>query len=58
MVKLRLVGACVGCPSSTVTLNFMIRNLLVHAFEEVKGVEQVFEEQDAVTPEKSSMWTG
>ena len=42
IVKLRLLGACGSCPSSTITLNAVIERAL---FEEVPGileVEQVF----------------
>mmetsp|Transcript_1478 Transcript_1478/g.1741 ORF Transcript_1478/g.1741 Transcript_1478/m.1741 type:complete len:267 (+) Transcript_1478:225-1025(+) len=56
VVRLRLVGSCVGCPSSTATLHFTIRNLLTHMIEEVEGVEQVFDEEDFVGD--GSNWTG
>lgn len=56
-VKLRLVGACVSCPSSTVTMRFSIKNLLVHMLDEVKEVEQVFDEEDLV-PDFGESWTG
>jgi Fe-S cluster biogenesis protein NfuA len=38
IVKLRLVGACGNCPSSTITLKAGIERAL---FEEVPGVEEV-----------------
>ena len=41
IVHLRMLGACVSCPSSTVTVRFMIKNMLQHYFEEVKDVEHV-----------------
>ena len=41
VVHLRMLGACMGCPSSTVTVRFMIKNMLQHYFEEVKDVEHV-----------------
>ncbi|XP_078161591.1 nifU-like protein 4, mitochondrial isoform X2 [Carex rostrata] len=40
IVKLRLQGACSGCPSSSVTLKSGIENMLMHYVPEVKGVEQ------------------
>lgn len=41
IVQIRLHGACVGCPSSTMTLQVGIeRNLKAHV-PEVKGVEAV-----------------
>lgn len=57
VVRLRLVGACVGCPSSTVTMRFSIKNLLTHLVEEVKDVEQVFDDTDVVG-DQGSNWTG
>lgn len=38
IVKLKLLGACGGCPSSTITLKAGIERAL---FEEVEGVEEV-----------------
>lgn len=40
-VKLKLVGSCTGCPSSTVTLKNGIRNMLQFYIPEVDDVEQV-----------------
>lgn len=41
VVRIRLHGACVGCPSSNVTLQMGIeRNLRAHV-PEIKGVEAV-----------------
>ncbi len=40
IVKLRLVGACGSCPSSTITLKAGIERAL---FEEVEGVEEVMQ---------------
>jgi Fe-S cluster biogenesis protein NfuA len=37
------VGACASCPSSTITLKFMIRNLLMHRIPEI---EDVLDEED------------
>ncbi|EKX49478.1 hypothetical protein GUITHDRAFT_136139 [Guillardia theta CCMP2712] len=36
VVWLSLVGACTSCSSSTVTVRFMIRNLLMHYMDEVR----------------------
>lgn len=41
VVKLRLMGSCVGCPSSIVTLKAGIENLLSRLVPEVKAVEAV-----------------
>ncbi|CAL0316261.1 unnamed protein product [Lupinus luteus] len=51
IVKLKMQGACSGCPSSSVTLKSGIENMLMHYVPEVKGVEQEFdaEEEEAVS---------
>ena len=41
VVKLRLTGACAGCPMSTYTLKMGIEQELKKAVPEVKSVEQV-----------------
>lgn len=41
-VKLRLTGACGGCPMSTYTLRMGIERRLKEAIPEIKSVEQVF----------------
>jgi Fe-S cluster biogenesis protein NfuA len=41
-VKLRLTGACGGCPMSTYTLRMGIERRLKEALPDIKGVEQVF----------------
>lgn len=41
VVKLRMRGACAGCPSSTATLKNGIENMLKHYVPEVRAVEQV-----------------
>ncbi|KAK6144669.1 hypothetical protein DH2020_021489 [Rehmannia glutinosa] len=46
IVKLRMQGACSGCPSSSVTLKSGIENMLMHYVPEVKGVEQELDEED------------
>ncbi|KAF8021821.1 hypothetical protein BT93_G2074 [Corymbia citriodora subsp. variegata] len=46
IVKLRMQGACSGCPSSSVTLKSGIENMLMHYVPEVKGVEQDMDAED------------
>ncbi|XP_042184791.1 NFU1 iron-sulfur cluster scaffold homolog, mitochondrial [Oncorhynchus tshawytscha] len=47
-VKLKPVGSCTGCPSSTVTLKNGIQNMLQFYIPEVDDVEQVEDEVDHV----------
>lgn len=47
-VKLKLVGSCTGCPSSTVTLKSGIQNMLQFYIPEVDDVEQVVDEVDEI----------
>ncbi len=42
IVKVKLTGACAGCPMSTMTLKMAIEKKLKQAIPEVKTVEQVF----------------
>lgn len=42
IVKLRLMGACGSCPSSTITLKAGIERALLEEVEGVKEVVQVF----------------
>lgn len=42
IVKLKLVGACGSCPSSTITLKAGIERALVEEVEGITEVEQVF----------------
>ncbi len=42
IVKVRLVGACAHCPSSTMTLYEGVERILKDKIPEVKGLEQVF----------------
>ncbi|MCO5612033.1 hypothetical protein L7F22_066295 [Adiantum nelumboides] len=51
IVKLRMQGACSGCPSSSVTLKSGIQNMLMHYVPEVKGVQEV---KDADTSEEEA----
>ncbi|XP_057742864.1 nifU-like protein 4, mitochondrial [Arachis stenosperma] len=46
IVKLRMQGACSGCPSSSVTLKSGIENMLMHYVPEVKGVQQELDAED------------
>ncbi|KAK8946467.1 hypothetical protein KSP39_PZI007248 [Platanthera zijinensis] len=46
IVKLRMQGACSGCPSSSVTLKSGIENMLMHYVPEVKGVEQELDNEE------------
>lgn len=39
VVHVALLGACVGCASSSVTLQFMVRRLLQHHIDEVTEIE-------------------
>jgi hypothetical protein len=41
LVKVRLAGSCVGCPSSTITLRNGVENMLMHYIPEVKGIQEV-----------------
>ncbi len=42
IVKVRLTGACAGCPMSTLTLKMAIEKKLIEKIPEIKSVEQVF----------------
>ncbi|KAJ9540228.1 hypothetical protein OSB04_026734 [Centaurea solstitialis] len=46
VVKLKMQGACSGCPSSSVTLKSGIENMLMHYVPEVKSVEQELDLED------------
>ncbi|CEJ94102.1 Putative NifU-like protein [[Torrubiella] hemipterigena] len=48
MVKLKLRGACRTCDSSAVTLKNGIEGMLMHYIEEVKGVEQVLDQEEEI----------
>jgi NFU1 iron-sulfur cluster scaffold homolog, mitochondrial len=47
-VSLKLRGACRTCDSSTVTLKNGIESMLMHYIEEVKGVNQVLDEEEEI----------
>ncbi|UCC13157.1 MAG: NifU family protein [candidate division WOR-3 bacterium] len=42
IVKVKLTGACAGCPMSTMTLKMAIEKKLKEQIPDVKAVEQVF----------------
>jgi Fe-S cluster biogenesis protein NfuA len=42
IVKVKLRGACSGCPSSAMTLYHGVQQVLMEAMPEVKGIEQVW----------------
>ena len=44
-----MAGSCVGCPSSTATLRNGVEKMLMHYIPEVKSIEQVTTELDAVS---------
>ncbi|XP_023766501.1 nifU-like protein 4, mitochondrial [Lactuca sativa] len=46
VVKLKMQGACSGCPSSSVTLKSGIENMLMHYVPEVKSVEQELDQEE------------
>jgi len=48
MVLLKLRGACRTCDSSTVTLKNGIEGMLMHYIEEVKGVNQIFDQEEEI----------
>jgi Fe-S cluster biogenesis protein NfuA len=52
---LRLVGACVSCASSTVTVRFMIKNVVCHY---VDAVKQVSAADPEAGDERDETWTG
>ena len=45
VVRLRLVGACHGCPSSTMTLKMGIERAIRAEVPEITGVEAISEEE-------------
>ncbi|XP_042492963.1 nifU-like protein 4, mitochondrial isoform X2 [Macadamia integrifolia] len=55
VVKLRMQGACSGCPSSSVTLKSGIENMLMHYVQEVKGVEQELDDEEEAVNLTSQM---
>lgn len=49
VVRLKLKGSCRGCSSSSVTLKSGIERMLMHYIPEVKGVEQVLDEEELMS---------
>lgn len=45
IVKLKMQGACSGCPSSSVTLKSGIENMLMHYVPEVKSLAISFSDE-------------
>eukprot|EP01137_Pigoraptor_chileana_P002015 Opistho-2@40345 len=52
IVKVKLIGSCKGCSSSSVTLKNGVENMLMHYVPEVLGVEQVEDELDRISKEQ------
>jgi len=52
IVKLKMQGSCSSCPSSIVTLKHGVQNMLQFYIPEVLGVEQVVDEQEAISNEE------
>ncbi|KAL0059660.1 hypothetical protein AAF712_013563 [Marasmius tenuissimus] len=52
LVKIKLKGSCRGCDSSTVTLKSGIERMLMHYIPEVKGVEQVLDQEEEIALEE------
>ncbi|CAK5280028.1 unnamed protein product [Mycena citricolor] len=48
LVKVKLKGSCRGCDSSTVTLKSGIERMMMHYIPEVKGVEQVLDQEEEI----------
>ncbi|KAL6765679.1 hypothetical protein V8C86DRAFT_2456804 [Haematococcus lacustris] len=46
VVTVKMLGACSGCPSSTVTLKSGIENMLMHYIPEVKGVIEAGDDEE------------
>ena len=46
VVTLALAGACIDCASSTVTMRFMIKNVIMHYVPEVEDVVQEGQDDD------------
>jgi NFU1 iron-sulfur cluster scaffold homolog, mitochondrial len=45
VVSVRLLGSCVGCPSSSITLKQGVENMLMHYIPEVKAVHALEDEE-------------
>lgn len=53
VVTLKMMGACSGCPSSSVTLKSGIENMLMHYIPEVKGVVEAEADEAEIEGEKA-----
>jgi Fe-S cluster biogenesis protein NfuA len=49
VVKVKLMGSCSGCPSSSITLKSGIENMLKHYVPEVSAVEEYEDELDKIS---------
>lgn len=54
MVKVKLKGSCRGCSSSEVTLKGGIERMLMHYIPEVKGIEQVLDQEEVIALDEFS----
>jgi len=54
VVRIKLKGSCRGCDSSTVTLKTGIERMLMHYIPEVKGTEQVLDEEEKIAQDEFS----
>ncbi|KAG6897367.1 hypothetical protein C0992_002136 [Termitomyces sp. T32_za158] len=52
MVRVKLKGSCRGCSSSTVTLKSGIERMMMHYIPEVKGVEQIMDQEEEIALEE------
>lgn len=52
IVQVKLKGSCRGCSSSTVTLKTGIERMMMHYIPEVKGVEEVVDQEQAIALEE------
>ncbi|KAH9982175.1 hypothetical protein BGW80DRAFT_1433628 [Lactifluus volemus] len=54
IVQIKLKGSCRGCDSSTVTLKTGIERMLMHYIPEVKGTEQVLDQEEKIAQDEFS----
>jgi len=52
VVQVALKGSCRGCDSSTVTLKNGIERMLMHYIPEVKAVEQIISQEEAIAADE------
>ena len=55
MVRLKMGGSCVGCPSSAATLRNGVENMLMYYIPEVKGILEIKDELDALGEKEVSL---